>query len=176
MSKKKIPRFQFKAFVDANRELAEVQRLKTIKDVLERSGLDTEASKIEQRIREHNKRIMQLRSEALVQRKALVRAMLLCFAAGDIATTCADKVSETFDDLTYGQDNEGGNALAQLFREQATRWNECVQMIDGDSEHGDDRVSMYYADIAAEIVEAVIPQVLAIIDRHMASDKGKRLL
>ena len=86
------------------------------------------------------------------------------------------KVSETFDDLTYGQDNEGGNALAQLFREQATRWNECVQMIDGDSEHGDDRVSMYYADIAAEIVEAVIPQVLAIIDRHMATEKGMRLL
>ena len=176
MSKKKIPQFRFKAFVDANRELPEVQRLKTIKDVLERSGLDTEASKIEQRIREHNKRIMELRSEALVQRKALVRAMLLCFAAGDIATTCADKVSETFDELTYGQDNEGGNALAQMFREQAEAWNQCVQMIDGDSEHGDDRVSMYYADIAAEIVDAVIPQVLAIIDRHMETEKGKRLL
>lgn len=176
MSKKKIPQFRFKAFADANREHAEVKRLKTIKDVLERSGLDTEAGKIEQRIKHHNKRIMELRSEALLQRKALVRAMLLCFAAGDIATTCADKVSEVFDELTYGQDNEGGNALAQMFREQATAWNQCVQMIDGDSEHGDQRVSMYYADIAEEIVEAVIPTVLQIIDHHMATEKGKRLL
>lgn len=33
-----------------------------------------------------------------------------------------------------------------------------------------------YAEIAEEICEAVIPQILAIIDRHMATEKGKRLL
>lgn len=150
--------------------------MKVQRDVLRNSGLDREADRIERLMRDQNKTIDSIKAEVLEARKQLVRHMLLCFAAGDIATDIADRMADVFDNLTEGIDNKGGNELADMFRDQADAWNKCVQMVDGDGEHGDLRVSMYYADIAAEIVEAVIPKVLAIIDRHMATEKGKRLL
>ena len=150
--------------------------MKVQRDVLRNSGLDREADRIERLMREQNKTIDSIKGEVLEARKQLVRHMLLCFAAGDIATDIADRMAEVFDTLTEGIDNKGGNELADMFRRQADAWNQCVQMVDGDGEHGDQRVSMYYADIAEEIVAKVIPDVLAIIDRHMATEKGKRLL
>lgn len=153
-----------------------LHNMKVQRDVLRNSGLDREADRIERLMRDQNKTIDSIKAEVLEARKQLVRHMLLCFAAGDIATDIADRMAEVFDDLTEGIDNQGGNELAQMFRDQADAWNRCVQMVDGDGEHGDMRVSMYYADIAEEIVAKVIPDVLAIIDRHMATEKGKRLL
>ena len=150
--------------------------MKVQRDVLRNSGLDREADRIDRLMRDQSKTIDSVKGEVLEARKQLVRHMLLCFAAGDIATDIADRMAEVFDNLTEGIDNQGGNELADMFRRQADAWNRCVQMVDGDGEHGNQRVSMYYADIAEEIVEAVIPQVLAIIDRHMATEKGKRLL
>ena len=38
------------------------------------------------------------------------------------------------------------------------------------------RVSMYYSDLAEEVVATVIPQVLGIVDKYMETEKGKRLL
>ena len=153
-----------------------LHNMKVQRDVLRDSGLDREADRIERLMRDQSKTIDSIKGEVLEARKQLVRHMLLCFAAGDIATDIADRMAEVFDNLTEGIDNQGGNELAQMFRDQADAWNRCVQMVDGDGEHGNQRVSMYYADIAEEIVEAVIPQVLSIIDRHMDTEKGKRLL
>ena len=153
-----------------------LHNMKVQRDVLRDSGLDREADRIDRLMRDQSKTIDSIKGEVLEARKQLVRHMLLCFAAGDIATDIADRMAEVFDSLTEGIDNKGGNELAQMFRDQADAWNRCVQMVDGDGEHGNERVSLYYSDIAEEIVEAVIPQVLAIIDRHMASEKGKRLL
>lgn len=153
-----------------------LHNMKVQRDVLRSSGLDRKADRIERLMRDQNKTIDSIKAEVLEARKQLVRHMLLCFAAGDIATDIADRMAEVFDNLTEGIDNQGGNELADMFRRQADAWNRCVQMVDGDGDRGNQRVSMYYADIAEEIVEAVIPQVLAIIDRHMATEKGKRLL
>lgn len=153
-----------------------LHNMKVQRDVLRSSGLDREADRIERLMRDQNKTIDSIKGEVLEARKQLVRHMLLCFAAGDIATDIADRMAEVFDNLTEGIDNQGGNELAQMFRNQADAWNRCVQMVDGDGDRGNQRVSMYYSEIAEEIVEAVIPQVLAIIDRHMATEKGKRLL
>lgn len=150
--------------------------MKVQRDVLRNSGLDREADRIERLMRDQNKTIDSIKAEVMEARKQLVRHMLLCFAAGDIATDIADRMAEVFDSLTEGIDNQGGNELADMFRRQADAWNQCVQMVDGDGEHGDQRVSMYYSDIAEEICAKVIPDVLAIIDRHMATEKGKRLL
>ena len=144
--------------------------------VLERAGLDKEAGIIERAITEKSNEIKGLSEEVSRSRDQLVRHMLLAFAAGDIATICADKLAATFDELTYAEDREGGNQLAEMFRAQAEQWNECVQMIDGDAEHANERVSMYYSEIAEEICEKAIPEVLGIIDKHMKSEKGKRLL
>ena len=153
-----------------------LHNMKVQRDVLRSSGLDREADRIERLMRDQNKTIDSIKAEVLEARKQLVRHMLLCFAAGDIATDIADRMAEVFDNLTEGIDNQGGNELAQMFRNQADAWNRCVQMVDGDGDRGNQRVSMYYADMAEEVVATVIPQVLAIIDKYMATDKGKRLL
>lgn len=176
MKERKAKRFMLTAILALNKTYAEIKRLKDIKEVLERSGLEPEAYKIEQKIREQLHTLDSLKEAVMLQRDDLVRMMLLAFAAGDIATTAADKLSEAFDRHTVGADNVGGNELAKMCREQATAWNKFVQMIDGDGISGNERVSSYYADIAEEICETVIPVVLEIIDRHMKTDKGKRLL
>lgn len=169
-------KFYFKPLRRLDAAYGKLHDMKVQRDVLRNSGLDREADRIERLIREQNKTIDGIKAEVLEARKELVRNMLLCFAAGDIATDIADRMAEVFDSLTEGIDNQGGNELAQMFRNQADAWNRCVQMVDGDGEHGDQRVSMYYADIAEEICAKVIPDVLAIIDRHMETEKGKRLL
>lgn len=163
----------YKKYHDALRERRMMQAQA---QVLLKAGLEKEAGVIEREIGKKSKEIKALSNEVSMARDQLVRHMLLAFAAGDIATICADKLAATFDELTYGEDREGGNQLAEMFRIQAEQWNECVQMVDGDSEHGNERVSMYYSEIAEEICEKVIPEVLSIIDKHMASEKGKRLL
>ena len=169
-------KFYFKPLRRLDAAYGKLHNMKVQRDVLRSSGLDREADRIERLMRDQNKTIDSIKGEVLEARKQLVRHMLLCFAAGDIATSIADRMAEVFDSLTEGIDNQGGNELAQMFRNQADAWNRCVQMVDGDGDRGNQRVSMYYADIAEEIVEAVIPQVLAIIDRHMATEKGMRLL
>jgi len=155
---------------------SQLHNMKVQRDVLRSSGLDREADRIERLMRDQNKTIDSIKAEVLEARKQLVRHMLLCFAAGDIATDIADRMADVFNNLTEGIDNQGGNELAQMFRDQADAWNRCVQMVDGDGDRGNQRVSMYYADMAEEVVATVIPQVLAIIDKYMATDKGKRLL
>ena len=177
MAKKiKNRKFYIRPYAEYNELLRERRQMQEQQQVLERAGLDREASIIEQHIREKSEAIKQKADEVSRARDQLVRHMLLAFAAGDIATTCADLLAETFDELTYGEDRTGGNQLAELFRNQAEEWNRCVQMVDGDSEHGNERVSMYYSEIAEEICDTVIPQIRDIINRHMNTEKGKRLL
>ena len=174
---KHAPITHLKAVADGARIHAELKKLREMQSVLERSGLDKEAKKLNQPIYQCNVRIKQLQDEALEQRKALVRELLLCFAAGDIATACADNVAGIFDKVTYGDIRKGGHALAEIFRHQAEQWNKCVQIVDGDGEeHGNTQISMYYADMAEKIVSTTLPVIYSIIDDYMNSEKGKRLL
>ena len=140
--------FQFKAVIEGAMILDEKKRLENIRDALERSGLDKEAWKIQLDINECVKKYKQAKDKAKLQRLMLVREMLLCFAAADVATVCCDKVSEVFDKITYGSERDDGNAFAELFRLQAKELNKCVQLVDG--ECNDDRVSYLYADMESE--------------------------
>lgn len=169
-------RFYITGILALDKAYSDLATMKQQKQVLLDCGLDREAHVVQQRIDHQHDIIADLKVAVMKQRAELVRHMLLAFAAADIATTAADKLAEAFDEHTVGYDNKGGKALADIIRNQANEWNECVQMIDGDGVSGNERVSMYYSDIAEEIVAKVIPDVLEIIDRHMATEKGKRLL
>lgn len=166
--------FQFKAVYEGALIADEKKRLEAQRDVLQRAGLEQEAKKIQKKINECVIKFKQAKEKAKQQRLVLVREMLLCFAGADIATECADKVSYAFDDVTYGQEKEDGNAFAKLFRLQAKELNKCVQLVDGQC--GDDRVSYLYADMSEEINEKIIPIMYEIIDRYMNSEKGKKIL
>ena len=177
MSKKnKNRRFYIRPIAEYNELLRERRQMQEQKDVLDRCGLDKEVMHMERLIADKSDEIKRKAQEVSQARDQLVRHMLLAFSAGDIATTCADKMAAMFDELTYAEDRQGGNELAQMFRDCADNWNQCVQMVDGDENHGNERVSMYYSEIAEEIVETVIPAILAIIDKYMKTEKGRRLL
>ena len=154
----------------------EIDRLHRQQEVLEKCGLEREARKLDSVLSEKHVTMNRLKEGVMKQRDDLVRHMLLAFASADIATTAADMLAAAFDQHTVGSDNDGGNELADIIRDQAHHWNEVVQMIDGDGTHGNERVSMYYSEIAEEICDAVIPAILDIVDRHMKTKRGKRLL
>lgn len=151
-----------------------LRQLRIQQDVLRKSGLDKESMRLEPYISDTLKEIKNKVDEALEQRKALIREMLLCFAAGDIATACADNVEQIFSKLAFGRDGEGGKAIAQLFHMQANEWNRCVQMVDGMGQN--DKVSMFYSQMAEEIVQKTIPVIYETIDRYMSSKEGEKLL
>ena len=174
MSKKKAPVLRLKAVYEGAAMRQELDNVRTQQRVLEDCGLKEEARKYDYTITQLNRKIAQKVDEAMRQRSALVRVLLAAFAAGDIATTMADNLEEVFRSLAFGQDGEGGKAIAELFRMQAEEWNKCVQMVDGNG--GSEHVSMYYADMAEEIVGSVIPVIYKIVDKYMNSKDGERIL
>lgn len=166
--------FQFKAVIEGALIADEKKRLERIRETLLGCGLDKEAYNVQQDINKCVDEQKKAMEKAKKQRLKLVREMLLCFAAADIATECADNVAYAFDDVAYGKEKSDGNSFAELFRLQAKDLNKCVQLVDG--ECGDDRVSYLYADMAEEINNKVIPIMYEIIDRYMNSEKGKKIL
>lgn len=167
---------RLRAVYEAARMRERLRLLKEQQDTLKTCGLDKEAHALNEPIKQLNLKIKDKLGEAYQQRKRLVKAMLFCFAAGDLATAIADKMHDLFRDITLGEDRMGGQSLAQMFAQQADDWNKCVQMIDGDKDHGSERVSMYYSELAEELVSEVIPVMDKVITKYMTSDKGKRLL
>lgn len=153
----------------------ELVKVRDIQRTLERSGLDKEAKKLNPKIYELNVAIGRKKDEALEQRRTLIRRLFLCFAAGDIATAAADATAETFRKITFGREREGGIDFARIFAEQAEAWNKCVQIVDGDGAT-DVRISNYYADMAEEITDTILPQINSIIDRYVDADKGVKIL
>lgn len=175
MGKKKRT-LHLKAVIDGAVICAELDKVRAMQEQLERAGLDKEARRYNSVIADLCRKREEKIEEANRQRLALVRHMLLAFSAGDIATTCADKMEEIFTELSFGDDADGGKALAKVFRMQATDWNRCVQLVDGMGDDGNQRVSMYYADLAEEIVSTVIPVMFQVIDKYMATKEGRKLL
>lgn len=166
--------FQLKAVLEGALIADEKKRLEKIRETFISCGLEKEAYNIQQEINKCVDKQKKTMHKAKEQRLILVRAMLLCFAGADLATVCADKVAYAFDDVAYGSEREDGNAFAKLFRIQANELNKCVQLVDGQC--GDERVSFFYADMAEEITESVLPIMYKIIDKYMKSEKGKRIL
>ena len=185
MSKKKAPILRLKAASEGAAMRQELENMRRAQQTLKDCGLDIEASKMQHKINKMNATIKDKVDEALRQRSALIRVLLAAFAAGDIATTMADNLEEVFRSLAFGQDGEGGKAVADLFRLQAEEWNKCVQiqaeewnkcvqMVDGNGES--EQVSMYYADMAEEIVGTVVPVIYKIVDKYMNSKDGEKIL
>lgn len=174
MSKKKAPILRLKAVYEGAAMRQELENMRRAQQTLKDCGLDIEASKMQHKINKMNATIKDKVDEALRQRSALIRVLLAAFAAGDIATTMADNLEEVFRSLAFGQDGEGGKAVADLFRLQAEEWNKCVQMVDGNGES--EQVSMYYADMAEEIVGTVVPVIYKIVDKYMNSKDGEKIL
>lgn len=173
-SKKEPPTLLLKAVYEGAELSEKLRQLRTQQRVFDECGLDKEADKLNYHIGKLIKQIDDKVKETQVQRKQLIREMLLAFAAGDIATACADHMEDIFKRLTFGREADGGKSLAKVFKTQANEWNQCVQMVDGMGHN--DAVSFLYADMAEEIVDKVLPVMYEVIDTYMASEKGKKVL
>ena len=91
------------------------------------------------------------------------------FAACDIATIALDNFGECLDTAT-----DADKAFAKLVQEQAEGWNKLVQLIDEGGKNNS--LSMFYAGMAEEIADAVMPTIYNIIQRYQSSEKGEQLL
>lgn len=161
--------YQLKAIYEGAWIVAKKEKLEMQRSVLEKCGLKKEASSLNNEI---NSCIMQIREkekEAYQQRLMLVREMLLCFAASDIATVCAEKVADIFKKITYGSEKSSGLNFSKLFQEKAKELNKCVQLVDGQCD--DDRVSFLYSDMAEEVMDKTIPIIYEIVDKYMEKSK-----
>lgn len=150
------------------------RRVEQQRDVLERSGLHREANLLQKVINATNIEIKQCIENAKKQRLMLIREMLLCFVAADIATICADKATDVFDKVTYGKEKAKGHDFAELFREQADEWNKLVQLVDCNGQNL--KLSFMYSDLADDAIEAAMPKIYEVIDKYMNSERGKSLL
>ena len=166
---------QLKAIVKGVATLNERTKLELQRDVLRKSGLEKEAKSIQKVINKLNIDIHNCEKEAEQQRLELVKLMFFCFAAGDIATTASDMMADGFNRLTYGRTKDSGVNFVDVFKNQANEWNKCVQLVDS-GQDDDIGLSMFYADMADEIVEAVIPVVNRIIDKYINSKEGHKFL
>lgn len=166
--------FQLKAVYEGALLAETKKRIEMQRDVLIKCGLKKEAESLRNEI---NRCVVQLKdkeNEAFEQRLMLVREMLLCFAASDLASVCADKVSDVFKRVSYGSEKSSGLDFAELFRQQSQQLNKCVQLVDGQC--NDSRVSYFYSDMADEVINATMPIIYEIVDRYMNSEKGKKIL
>ena len=173
-NEKERPTLMLKAVYDGAQLSSELDKLRDMQRVLDKSGLDREAARLNKPIGELLGKIRGKVEESQEQRRRIIREMLLCFAAGDIATSCADNVEKIFSELAFGRDANGGKAIAQLFHLQAEDWNKCVTMVDVMGQN--DQISMLYSDMAEDIVAEVLPAMYRIIDRYMSSKEGQRLI
>lgn len=172
--KKEAPTLLLKAVYEGAELSEQLHQLRTQQKVFDECGLDKEADRLNYHIGKLIKQIDDKVKETQAQRRQLIREMLLAFAAGDIATACADHMEDIFKRLTFGREANGGKSLAKVFKMQADEWNRCVQMVDGMGHN--DAVSFLYSDMAEEIVNKVLPVMYEVIDTYMASEKGQKLL
>lgn len=166
--------FQLKAIYEGTLIVEKKKMLEMQRDVLERCGLKKEASSLNNEINSCIIQIREKEKEAYRQRLMLVKEMLLCFAAADLATVCAEKVSDIFKKITFDSEKTNGLNFAQLFKERATELNKCVQLVDGQC--SDERVSYLYSDMADEVVNTTLPIIYEIVEKYMNSEKGKKIL
>lgn len=139
-------------------------------DTMRKAGLEREAKvnvlpKINDLVRKRDDLERQLHEQGRV----IACKLLGVFAACDIATIALDNFAECLDTAT-----EADKAFAKLVQEQADGWNKLVQLIDEGGQNNS--LSMFYADMAEEIADAVMPTIYNIIQRYQKSDKGEQLL
>ena len=139
-------------------------------DVMCKAGLEREArKKILPTINALVAKRDALERELNARHEKIARGLLAVFAACDIATIAVDKFHDA---IVEGEATSADDALVGLIKDMADRWNEMVQIID---EGGCEQLSLYYADMAEEISDAVFPTIMEIIEKHQHTDVGKKL-
>lgn len=148
----------------------EIIGLREMQSILQNSGLDVEAKRLDEQInaKEMERKELELRLDA--ERREMSYAMLLCFCACDIATTCADEFGVVMKRVTkgiYGTDND----FTEAVKEQAESFNKIVQSVD---EGGNYALSMFYSDIAEAVNERVLPIMKEIVKDYHNTKLGRR--
>ena len=91
--KKEVPTLLLKAVYEGAELSEQLHQLRTQQRVFDECGLDKEANRMNYHIGKLIKQIDDKVKETQAQRRQLIREMLLAFAAGDIATACADHLT-----------------------------------------------------------------------------------
>lgn len=144
--------------------------LRTQKDVLLKCGLAKEAKAVVAKINELEVERRRLEDRLNDERREMAKAMLVCFAACDLATTAADVFADTMHRLSHGL-YKPNNSFSESIREQANSFNKLVQTID---EGGHEPLSLFYADMAEEVNAKVLPIMQQVINDYCNSPLGKR--
>lgn len=167
---RKVSEAQEMSVYEWDKLTAKLARMREQKGVLISAGLDVEAKRVQQSINALERERRDLEDQLNEERRALVKCILLCFAAADIATEAADRFAEQLHKTSRGLYG-GDNSFSQKVRDQATAFNKLVQILDeGDNEV----ISMHYAEMAERINAATMPVIMGIINETMNSPKGKR--
>lgn len=148
----------------------ELKSMRDICDVFEKSGLTDAGKEMQRKINEKEIERKRLELKLNDERIEMSRALLVCLAACDVATSAADFFAEVMHRTShgiYGADND----FSQQVREQANAFNKIVQNVD---EGGNYALSMFYSDIADEVVEKVLPIIKEIVDKYHKTEKGRR--
>lgn len=119
-----------------------------------------------------NNEVTDLRIEIENDRRKAAKYLLRCFVVGDLGSEVADDFASVMREVSLGKEDENDNAFCELMKLQSEEWNKVVQLVDG----GTFEVSMYYADMAVEICNAVKVVMDDIIEKYMNTHKGKQLL
>lgn len=141
-------------------------------DVLKRCGLEDKAKEhIKPRIDEATKRRDDLIREIQRNKAIATKKLLMCLCAADLATYLADDFADTTEQISYGLKKKEQNSFAQELRILAEQFNKVVCHIDG---IGNEAMSMYYADMAEECVDACKEAIDKIVERYMNTERGER--
>lgn len=148
----------------------DIEQLRQQRDVLKASGLEDAAKRVQQLINEAEINRRRLEDRLNEERRIMAASILVAFAACDIATTAADEFDECMRKYSHGSADKV-NAFSTSIREQATSFNKLVQAID-EAEHLP--LSLLYADMAEEIVDAALEMARETVARYMDTPKGRR--
>ncbi|MGN1386431.1 MAG: hypothetical protein ACI4XS_07505 [Bacillus sp. (in: firmicutes)] len=141
-------------------------------DVLKRCGLEDRAIEhIQPKIDEAKRRRDDLIKEINRNKAIATKKLLMCLCAADLATYLADDFADTTEKISYGLKKKEQNSFAQQLRILAEQFNKVVCHIDG---IGNEAMSMFYADMAEECVDASTNVISDIVDRYMNTERGER--
>lgn len=111
------------------------------------------------------------RQEVFEQNRAVITAILGCFAGLDLVTRIFDDAGDTFERLTIGGMKESLATLVAGCRDIAAQANDLVQDID---RGGYEAMSMAYADLADEVVDGFVEMFGGCIERYSHTPAGRR--
>lgn len=161
---------QWKGCVKHQRITEELKRMRAARDVFENSGLHDAAKHMQSQINDKEMERKNLELQLNEERREMAFTMLVCLAACDVATVCAEDLAATMHRVSKGIVGTT-NDFSEAVKEQAKSFNILVQSVD---EGGNLALSNYYADIAEEVIAKVKPVMMSVIREHHNTARGRR--